>query len=147
MMHRSGWGTKEGQEAILGLRIGRAFFDSLLAWSVTSSWDRDRFPSRDGWEAAVARSSVRVQRDPDHDPSGARMDRRAIRLGLRCEALEAFARKELLEVFDLTNFVAEQRRLLSEEGSGAIVTPRERIYMPRDPDVAVRLGLSPEERG
>ena len=39
MMFRSGWGTKEGQEIILGLRLRRPFFDSLLARAIASSWD------------------------------------------------------------------------------------------------------------
>jgi hypothetical protein len=43
MMYRSGWGTKEGQEITLALRLRRAFFDSLLAQAVPSSWDRDQF--------------------------------------------------------------------------------------------------------
>lgn len=30
MMYRSGWGTKEGLECILGLRLRRPFFDGLL---------------------------------------------------------------------------------------------------------------------
>jgi Domain of unknown function (DUF4291) len=31
MMYRSGWGTKEGQEVTLALRLRRTFFDALLA--------------------------------------------------------------------------------------------------------------------
>jgi hypothetical protein len=31
MMYRSGWGTKEGQEVTLAVRIRRAGFDALLA--------------------------------------------------------------------------------------------------------------------
>src|SRR5207253_9621790 len=40
MMYRSGWGTKEGQERTLGIRLRRTFFDSLLAQAVPSSFDR-----------------------------------------------------------------------------------------------------------
>lgn len=38
MMYRSRWGTKEGQEVVLGLRIRRPFFDSLLRAAVASSF-------------------------------------------------------------------------------------------------------------
>src|ERR1700732_4440850 len=31
MMYRSGWGTKDGQEVTLALRVRRPFFDGLLA--------------------------------------------------------------------------------------------------------------------
>ena len=47
MMYRSGWGTKERQEVTLALRLGRAFFDSLLAQAVPSSWDCDQFATEE----------------------------------------------------------------------------------------------------
>jgi hypothetical protein len=141
MMYRSGWGTKEGQEVTLALRLRRVFFDALLAQAVPSSWDRDQFATEDEWSRAVGRSSVRLQWDPDHHPSGAKLERRAIQLGLRGEVLEAFGRRELVEVMDVSEFVAEQRERLSSAGVSAIVTPRERVYRPTDPAVAARLRL------
>ncbi len=141
MMYRSGWGTKEGQEVTLALRVRRVFFDALLAAAVPSSWDREQFATAEDWAHAVGRSLVRLQWDPDHHPSGARLDRRALQLGLRGEVLEAFGRRELVEVIDLSDFVAEQRARLSSGGVAAIVTPRERVYRPADPEVASRLRL------
>lgn len=142
MMFRSGWGTKENQEVTLGLRVRRTFFDSLLAEAVPSSWDRERYATEEEWSGAVGRSHVRLQWDPDHHPSGAKLDRRAIQLGLRGPVLDAFGRRELLEVIDLTAFVAEQRERLQSGGVSAILTPHERVYRPADPTVAERLGLT-----
>jgi hypothetical protein len=146
MMYRSGWGTKEAQEVTLALRLRRTFFDSLLAQAVSSSWDRERFATEEEWSEAVGRSSVRLQWDPDHHPSGAKLERRAIQLGLRGEVLEPFGRRELVEVIDLSEFVAEQRARLLSGGVSALVTPRERVYRPADPEVAarLRLGESPD---
>jgi hypothetical protein len=141
MMYRSGWGTKENQEVTLGLRVRRAFFESLLARAVPSSWDRDLYTDSDDWSQAVGKSSVRLQWDPDHHPSGAKLDRRAIQLGLRGSVLDEFGKKELLEVIDLSQFVAEQRGVLSR-GMSALLTPRERVYAPADPTVFARLGLA-----
>ncbi|MBY0228575.1 MAG: DUF4291 domain-containing protein [Gemmataceae bacterium] len=126
MMYRSGWGTKPDQEATLALRLRRSFFDSLMAQAVPSSID-GIYPTREDWSLAVARSDVRLQWDPDHHPSGAKLERRAIQLGLRGEALAAFGQRELLEVIDLTAFVAEQRDNLGR-GLSDLVTPRERVY-------------------
>jgi hypothetical protein len=142
MMYRSGWGTKESQEITLALRVRRAFFDALLAEAVPSSWDREQFATEEDWSRAVGRSSVRLQWDPDHHPSGAKLERRAIQLGLRGEVLEAFGRRELVEVIDLSAFVAEQRSALSSGGVSGLVTPRERVYRPADPAVAARLRLA-----
>jgi hypothetical protein len=141
MMYRSGWGTKQDQAVTLALRLRRAFFDSVLAAAVPSSWDRERFATEDEWAQAVAASSVRLQWDPDHHPSGAKLERRAIQLGLRGAVLEAFATRELVEVIDLSPFVSEQRAALAARGVEALVTPRERTYRPADPAVAARLGL------
>jgi hypothetical protein len=141
MMDRSGWGTKENQETTLALRLRRAFFDALLAGAVPSTWDRDLYATPEDWSRAVGRSDVRLQFDPDHHPSGAELDRRAIQLGLRGGVLGAFGRRELVEVVELSDFVAEQRDALAARGVAALVTPRERVYTPADPAVAARLRL------
>ncbi len=141
MMYRSGWGTKEGQEITLALRLSRRFFESLLAQAIRSSWDRSMFATEELWSQAVDRSSVRMQWDPDHDPAGTALERRAIQLGLRREVLEAFGQRELLEVIDLSEFVAEQRARLSSVGVSALAPPRERVYLPNDPAVVARLRL------
>jgi len=144
MMYRCGWGTKEGQEMVLGLRIRREFFDSLLAQAVPSSWDPALYATSEEWSQAVAQSCVRLQWDPDHHPSGAKLERRAIQLGMRGEVLESFGQRELLEVIDMTPFVSEQRTRLAEEGLSGLLTPREGVYLPGDPKVATRLGLASE---
>ena len=129
MMYRSGWGTKEGQEITLGLRLRREFFDSLLASAVPSSWNPESC-SHEEWECAVNASSVRMQWDPDHHPSGAKLERRAIQLGLRDRVLEDFGQREILEVIDLTAFVSEQRSILESVGLSQLSMPLERVYYP-----------------
>lgn len=144
MMYRSGWGTKKDQEITLGLRIRREFFDSLLAQAVPSSWVRELYATPEEWEQAVAKSSVRVQWDPDHNPAGAKLERRAIQLGLRGASLDAFGTSELLEVINLTEFVAEQRELLQTTGVKTLMTPTERVYVPASRDVAKHIGIESE---
>ena len=128
MMYRCGWGMKEGQEVILGLRIRRAFFDSLLDAAVSSSFDAHQSSDPQTWQNAVATSEVRRQWDPDHAPSGVKLPRRAIQLGLRGRLLRAFATTELMEVIDMTDFVAEQRRYANDDNP-QLVTPLERVYL------------------
>ena len=64
-----------------------------------------------------------------------------MQLGLRGEALEAFGKRELLEVIDLSEVVAEQRPHASGGGFSGLVTPLERAYLPSDPEVRARVGL------
>jgi hypothetical protein len=142
MMYRSGWGTKEGQEMTLALRLKRAFFERILAGAVASSFGQSGCATEEEWKAALAGSEVRLQWDPDHGPRGNPLARRAIQLGLRGSVLAAFGKRELLEVIDMTAFVAEQREVLMASGLGALRTPVERVYHPGDRDVAERLGLA-----
>lgn len=130
MMYRSGWGAKEGQEVILGLRVRRSFFDGVLAQAVASTYQPDRYASREAWKAAVDASEVRLQWDPDHDPQGGKLARRAVQLGLRGKTLEEFASDALLEVIDMTPFVAEQR-IYAMAGDDRLTTPREQVYLPK----------------
>lgn len=127
MMYRSGWGTKEGQEITLGLRLRRSFFDGLMAAAVPSSYDPAGFASSEEWKVAVANSDVRLQWDPDHSPSGAKLARRAIQLGLRGAKLRAFANAELLEVIDLSSFVQAQR-INAQDRNPDLLSPVEKAY-------------------
>jgi hypothetical protein len=130
MMYRCGWGQKEGQETVLGLRISRPFFDAILAEAVPSSFDADTFADRDAWQQAVEQSNVRLQWDPDHAPNGAKQERKAIQLGLRGDALKAFAGSELLEVIDMTAFVASQRQNAIPANYADLIMPTETLYLP-----------------
>jgi Domain of unknown function (DUF4291) len=141
MMYRSGWGTKEGQETTLGLRLRREFFDSILAQAVASSLGQSDQSSQEAWKASLATSNVRLQWDPDHDPHGNALARRAIQLGLRGPVLEDFGKRELIEVIDMTEFVAEQRDRISRVGIREIRTPVERVYVPGEEAIARHLKL------
>ncbi len=140
MMYRSDWGRSPNQEVVVAVRLRRTFFDSLLAQAVPSSFHAAAFPDRRAWEAAVQRSDVRLQWDPDHAPSGQRCARRAIQLGLRRNALIAYGRSELLDIIDMSEFVAEQRCNIVDEPS-RLLTPVERVYLPHDRSLQARLGL------
>src|SRR5581483_8831594 len=83
MMFRSGWGTKEGQEVVLAVWLKRPAFEAVLQQAVHSTFVPELYAGREDWKQAVARSCVRLQWDPDHDPSVAKVERRAIQLGLR----------------------------------------------------------------
>src|SRR5262245_8940786 len=78
MMYRSGWASKEGQEVVLAVRLMRSAFDEILRRAVPSSFVPGVYENEAAWKTALARSDVRLQWDPDHNPSGAPVERRAI---------------------------------------------------------------------
>ncbi len=141
MMYRSGWGVKEGQEVTLAVSLRRAAFEALLAQAVPSAFDPRLYESDAAWRAAVAISEVRLQWDPDHDPSGAPLARRALQVGLRGDALRRYAREWVLGIEDLSDFVREQRPPAARAPYDGLVTPCETVYPVGDPLVARRLGI------
>jgi len=142
MMYRSGWGTKAGQEVTLAIRLHRAALDEILAAAVYSTFNPDVYASEAEWKGQVAQSDVRLQWDPDHDPKGNPLKRRAIQLGLRGQVVAKFVREWIVSIDDISDFVAEQRGNISSPDSGALLTPRETPFTVRDPEVATRLGLA-----
>jgi len=105
MMYRSGWGQKEGQEVVLAIKIKRSAFDEILANAVRSSYNPDLYPTETDWKRAVSNSNVRLQWDPDHSPTGGKLERKAIQLGLRGEMLVAYAREWIVWIEDISEFV------------------------------------------
>jgi hypothetical protein len=142
MMYRSGWGTKEGQEVTLAVTLRRTAFDEILAGAVHSSYVSEVYGDRADWSRAVARSDVRLQWDPDHGPSGEKLERRAIQLGMRGETLARYAREWIVSIEDVSAFVEEQRQKLASGGRADLVTPREDVYPVSDATVAGKLGIS-----
>ncbi len=126
-MYRSGWGQKAGQEVTLAVRIQRSAFNEILRLAVPSTYQRHLYASESEWKRAVEQSSVRQQWDPNHDPSGKPLVRRAIQLGLRGEILARYAREWIVEIEDISAFVAEQRP--HAHGDYARLNlPQERVY-------------------
>ncbi|HUQ03937.1 MAG TPA: DUF4291 domain-containing protein [Kofleriaceae bacterium] len=123
MMFRSGWGTKEGQEVVLAVWLRRAAFDAVLEAAVTHG-----------------ETDVRLQWDPDHGPSGAPVERRAVQLGLRGETLRRYAKEWVLRIEDVTSMCHEQHARWKDGGDAALAVPREEPY-PVTPAARVALGM------
>jgi Domain of unknown function (DUF4291) len=140
MMYRSGWGQKEGQEVVLAVKIRREAFDRILADAVWSGYNSDIYPTEKDWKQSVRNSDVRLQWDPDHSPSGGKLARKAIQLGLRGDTLAAYAREWIISISDISEFVREQQRNISD--FDRLIVPTETIYPVTDSDTISRLQLS-----
>ncbi len=139
MMFRSGWATKEGQERILAIHLRRSFFDEMLLSAVASSFGASGQDSLEAWKLSLAKSTVRSQWDPDHDPQGNAVERRAIQLGLKGESLRRYGCDQLLKIEDITPLVEEQRQ--NVENPTELLIPVEQVYQPPQ-SAAQAIGLS-----
>jgi hypothetical protein len=142
MMYRSGWGTKVNQEITLAMRLKRSAFDDILAQAVYSTFVPEIYTNELDWKKAVRVSNVRLQWDPDHCPSGGKLARRAIQLGLRGDVLKAYAKEWIIDIEDISEFVQQQRQNILP-GYAQLITPRETVYPVVNIDTNIKLELAP----
>jgi hypothetical protein len=138
-MYRSGWATEKDQEAILAIWLKRSAFDEMLEQAVPSLFDEKQHASREAWQAAVDESEVRVQWDPEPDPRGMKLKRKAIQLGLRGDTLRRFAGEWIVQIEDISGFVRQQSAYTHE--TDMLFVPDQKVYKLPDRDVAKRLGV------
>lgn len=148
MMYRCGWTTKADQEVVLAIWLQRAAFDTILAEAVPSTFHAESYPDEPAWKQAVAASLVRLQWDPDHDPTGTPLQRRAIQLGLRGDVLKKYAQDWIVHIEDISAFVQEQHTNATSSRYARLLLPKERVYPIEDEQIAHKLGLVsyPERR-
>jgi hypothetical protein len=142
MMFRSGWASKEAQEVVLAVWLKRSAFDEILKQAMHSTFAQHAHESEAAWKSAVSGSSVRLQWDPDHNPSGNPIERRAIQLGLRGKILAQYAKEWIVQIEDISDFVREQHQHVKNHRLAALITPLEHVYPVGDAAVAAKLGIS-----
>ena len=141
MMYRNGWGKKSGQEIVLAIHLKREAFERYLSKAVYSNYQEDLYESKEHWQEEVKSSSIRLQWDPDHDPYGGKLERRAIQLGIRNEEIVAYSKDDILEIEDISEFVSEQYLFVKSHELHRLILPEEKPYLPKDIEVSRRLRL------
>lgn len=102
ILHRSEYATKHRQERIARVTLSQDGLLSLLAEAVPTQFEPSLYPSEDAWRRALNRTQVRYQWDPDRDPEGRPLARRAIQLGLEGDALRRYATEFIVSITDAT---------------------------------------------
>jgi len=142
LMERSGWGRRARQERTLAVRIRRSAWDEALRSAVLTNYEAGIHPSGSEWRAALDAARVRVQWDPERSLRGAKLDHRAIQVGLHRDIVAAYAREWVVAIDDLSERVRKMRRLLDDKqvARARRLLPRERPY-PVDEVTRRRLGM------
>lgn len=142
MMYRNGWGTKEGQEVVLAIHLKRDAFEKYLRNAVYSSFNQVEGQTQEEWKEDVKNSNVRLQWDPDHDPFGAKLERRAIQIGLRNEFIKSYANEDIVLIEDISEFVAEQYEHVKNNNLELLRIPLEQPLVFKDEELNKKLKLS-----
>ncbi|WP_051812460.1 DUF4291 domain-containing protein [Streptomyces sp. NRRL S-340] len=102
MMYRCGWGTKEGQENVLGVEITRDGFEWALRHACLSHYEPGLHAEQAAWKSRLKRSPARVQWDPERDLRLRPLPCRSLQLGLAGEAARLYADEWIVSITDVT---------------------------------------------
>ena len=127
MMFRCGWAEKENQERVLAIWLKKRAFEQILNEAVLSTFDQETYGAHENWQKQLSEKNVRVQWDPDHDPKGNKLDRKAIQLGLKGESLHFFAHEAIQYIEDITPFVKKQNLYVKQGKLDKLWVPSESI--------------------
>ena len=141
MMYRCGWALKENQQHVLAIWIKTTDFDFILSQAAYSSYKEGIYANRDEWKKHLEETAVRLQWDPDHDPHGKPLERRAIQLGMKGDVLKTFCTEMILKIEDITPFVKQQYQYIANYELDKLSVPQERVYVPKDEKLREFLGL------
>ena len=141
MMYRCGWALKENQERVLAFWIKKADFETILSQAVFSSFKPQYYSSQEEWRSELEQKPVRLQWDPEHDPFGNKLERRAIQLGLKGKVLEDFGRNYVQHIEDVTPFVKDQYAYLQDNPVEELIVPIETVYHPEDEVLGKKVGV------
>jgi hypothetical protein len=141
MMYRCGWAGKENQERVLAIWIDKTVFEQILTDAVLSSFSPAYHGDQESWKQELGTKQVRLQWDPDHDPYGAKLHRRAIQLGLKGHVLERFGKEQVRRIEDITDFVKEQKRHVDRRRLDLLEVPVERVLELGNVELKKRVGV------
>lgn len=134
-------GRKRNQERVLAFWVDKIDFESILKEAVLSSFNQKYYDNHDQWKNELNSKEVRLQWDPDHDPFGNKIERRAIQLGLKGNVLEKFGRQQIKKVEDITEFVKQQKQFVDTKQLDKLSVPIETVFKMADDKQNDRIGI------
>ncbi|NUY82506.1 DUF4291 family protein [Flavobacterium sp. MAH-1] len=140
-LYRCGWAEKENQERVLAIWIKKADFENILDQAVFSSFKTEHYRDQNSWKSELQNKEVRLQWDPDHDPYGNKLERRAIQLGLKGDILKRFCTEYAQKIEDITPFVRDQKSKLDQNLLQDLIVPIETPYTPENSALFQKIGL------
>ena len=115
-----------------------------MSQAVSTSWNKEKYNTREEWKDEMSKSDVIMQWDPDHEPfTNEKYSRRAIQLGIRNNMLKRFGQgtdSAILDIEDITDFVKATKSGGSIDGIENLELPVETIY-PLNKELYHRLAL------
>jgi len=142
MMYRAGWASKEHQQQILAITLSVNHFKTILKQATVTSYDKSLFTSEEEWKTELNKTEVRLQWDPDHDPSGNKQERKAIQIGMKGNILKKFCTEWIAHIEDITDFVKEEHQKVLNNTIDNLNVPYEEVIEINDGTIEERVGIT-----
>ena len=140
LMYRSNWGTKKNQECILAVDVHRDFFNRMLEKAILTSPDSMMFDGNE-WEKRFKNTDVYCQWDSDRSLNGTPINRYAIQIGIKGEAMRDFLDNGIYKIEDLTPTVRKWNERRKKRQLNINELPSERLYPVNDKKIRNRLDM------
>lgn len=142
LMYRSEWGQSAGMESVLRIWIGRREWEAALEEAVLTTPERHVYPDAKAWRTRLDKAKIRVQWDPERDIRNQRLNYRSIQVGIMPQLSEAFAKRWIRRIEDLTPLCRRIRSLVLQGtfSEAEALLPLEQIY-PVSPRIQKNLGM------
>lgn len=140
LMYRSNWGTKKNQECILAIDVHREFFDRMLKKAILTSPDSMMFDGNE-WEKRFKNTDVYCQWDSDRSLDGSPLNRAAIQIGIKGDALRDFLDNGIYKIEDLTPTVRKWNDRRKKRQLSITELPSEKLYPVNDKKIRSRLAM------
>lgn len=148
MMYRSRWASRPNQDRILAIRIKRSGFEKILENAVVVNTGKKSKGEKNSTTSNRSRLDrvrvARLQWDPDHTPDGESVatGRRAIQLGLKNKMSKMFCEEFILNIYDITDYVIEQREMfVKTKNYNQLQLPLEHVYTIKNPEIIENIQL------
>ena len=141
MLYRSGYASKHRQEAILKIKLSHTGFLEILRQSVETSFNPKIYESEYAWSAALAKSEVRHQWDPERNLYGEKLERRAIQIGIGGETVKRYVNEWIIGLEEVTDLSKEIGQAVNNKNRVLPVVPSEIEYAITD-ELSRRLGIT-----
>ncbi|HEX9060530.1 MAG TPA: DUF4291 family protein [Clostridia bacterium] len=141
ILHRSDYASKHRMEAIAKIKLSHDAWLKILSNTVPSLFDNTRYESEIKWKSDFDKSDIIHQWDPDRDIDGRKLDRRAIQIGLRGEAIKKYVDEWIIGVEDVTELSKEIFKAIKLEKRSIDFVPELREY-PIPEDIKRIIGYS-----
>jgi Domain of unknown function (DUF4291) len=108
---------------------------------VHSSFQPHIYASHEDWTQQLNQSEIRLQWDPDHNPLGHKLERKAVQIGIKGALLQQFATDWIVSIEDITDFVKQQIPFVKSQEWDKLMVMEESVIHIHNKEIIQKVGL------